>query len=57
MSAWAALSAPAYDRPRREREMIVASVVKSGHYPDRQGAIVDTLKLTAQAVKFLGSRR
>lgn len=57
VSAWDALAAPAHDHLRKGREVLVAGVVESGHYTDRQGNIVDTLKLTAQVVKFLGSRR
>lgn len=55
VSAWDALAAPAHDHLRKGREILVAGVVESGHYTDRQGNIVDTLKLTAQVVKFLGS--
>lgn len=57
VSAWDALAAPAHDHLRKGREVLVAGVVESGHYTDRQGNVVDTLKLTAQVVKFLGSRR
>ena len=57
MSDWDALDAPAHDHLHKGREVLVAGIVESGHYTDRQGNIVDTLKLTAQVVKVLGSRR
>jgi hypothetical protein len=57
VSAWNALAAPAHDHLRKGREVLDAGVIESRHYTDRQGNIVDTLKLTAQVVKFLGSRR
>ena len=54
VSVWGALTAPAHDHLRKGCEVLVVGVVESGHYTDRQGNIVDTLKLTAQVVKFLG---
>jgi single-stranded DNA-binding protein len=56
VSAWDALTVHAHDHLRKGCEGLVAGIVESGHYTDRQGNSVDTLKLTAQVVKFWGSR-